>query len=76
MDRIERMGKGECREGTSQLRATAHEFCPAVGEQRPRPGASVFPSDVHAPVFVPRVYSGARPLALHSDEFERVYGQG
>lgn len=76
MDRIERMGKGECGEGTSQLRATAQEFCPAVREQRPQPGASVFSSAVHAPLFVPRVCSGARPLALHIDDFERVYGQG
>ena len=75
LDRMADAGKGKCKEGISQLRATAKEFSPAVREERPQPGASVFPSAVHAPVFVPRVYSGARPLALHIDDFEKVYGQ-
>lgn len=76
MDRLASMVKGECREGASQLRATAKEFCPVVREGHVRPGASVFSSAVHAPEFVPRVYSGARPLAPHIDAFEILYGPG
>lgn len=76
MDRLASMAKGECREGASQLRATAKEFCPVAREDHMRSRASVFSSAVHAPAFVPRMYSGAHPLALHIDVFEMFYGQG
>jgi len=73
MDRIKDIG---LMEATTQLRPTAKEFSPAVKPERSPMIRSLSSSAARAPVFVPRTYSGARPPALHIDEFEAIYGKG
>ncbi|KAI9877329.1 MAG: hypothetical protein M1830_004232 [Pleopsidium flavum] len=76
MERVEDKGKGGLSEAATQLRPTAKEFCPAVKPEQPTSVRSLSSSAARAPILVPRTYSGARPPALHIDDFEAIYGKG
>lgn len=76
IDRIQGTNRGELGTVKTKLRPTAKEFCPAVKQESSIAMGSLSASAARAPVFVPQKYPGARPPALHIDDFEAIYGKG